>query len=321
MDEDEVKQHIERWAKSESGVSDVLPEQTVIPGGLKTDFVVKNNQGGIIYLIECKGSQGQGELAKGIGQAQQYDFQKRKNPQAASAKAILAVPEDTVAELENLYVPREVSVMLVTDKGSVMPWTRHPMSKSSQMELQISKTFYVRDIEFGHIKGILEVIDQMATSTAGPLDERSLRRQIRAKFPGIAASGYNHLITIRKLGLMDEEHRLTSSGYATLRMVQKKKLAPFNRTMVELFYPFLINVMNAMVLFARQKKQLLSDLKFSDKDLAETINSAWRRKVRFMNDPRTVGTVIRMLRELGVVTFHGPKHYELNKLVHSEFLP
>jgi len=43
--------------------------------------------------------------------------------------------------------------------------------------------------------------------------------------------------------------------------------------------------------------------------------------VRFLYDPRTVGTTLRILRELGAIEEVGKGKIRLKRLVHAEFLP
>jgi len=96
----------------------------------------------------------------------------------------------------------------------------------------------------------------------------------------------------------------------------------FKQEMCKLFYCFIINVTNSILLVAREKGQSLSSLEFTAAELADAICASWGEKVRFLYDPRTVGTVVRILQELGVIAkAKKASNYKFIKLVHPEYLP
>jgi len=319
LDENTVKKYVRKWLQNQAEVDQILTEQQLIPGGLATDFITKSKVGKILHAVECKGSVDIGELAKGIGQAYQYDYQKQKNQLAKDAKAIFVCPQDVEDELDMLKIPEGIFVFLVSKSGTLYQRKKHPVSKSTEMELQLPRTFYIRDVELNHLENIIELVHEMGRKAPEGLSQEEILKAIEKKFPHIAARGYNHLITLRSLGLLDDRNLLSPKGHEVHELIMTSKEA-FLREMCDYFYPFIINVLNALVEIALETDSPLGEIKCSAKDIAERICKTWGTKVRFLYDPRTVGTTLRILRELGAVEVLDGK-IRLRRLVHSEFLP
>ena len=322
MKETTVKKYVKKWLMQQPQVDDVLAEQQLISGGLVADFLAKSRRGEILHIVECKGSVDIGELAKGLGQAYQYDYQAQKNRLAKNARVLFICPEGLTGELDTLKVPRGVQVYLVSKGGTLFARRKHPVSKSPQKELQLPKTFYLRDVELNHLESIIRLIHKMGRKKPGGLSSDEIQRRIKTEYPHIAARGYNHLITLRSLGLLNAKNLLTPHGYEIYDLATTSKEA-FLREMCESFYPFIINVMNAMVVIAYEKKDTLDEIECTAEDIAKKICSVWGTKVRFLYDHRTVGTTLRILRELGAVEISGKRKIKikLKRLVHADFLP
>ena len=319
MEENTVKKYVRKWLENQTGVDQVLTEQQLVPGGLATDFITKSKVGGILHAVECKGSVDIGELAKGIGQAYQYDYQKQKNPLSKDASAIFVCPQDVEDQLDMLRIPEGISVYLVSKSGTLYGRKKHPVSKSTEMELQLPRTFYIRDVELNHLESIIKLIHEMGRKSPEGLAQEEILHAVEKKFPNIAARGYNHLITLRSLGLLDEKNLLSPKGHEAHELAMTSKEA-FLREMCDSFYPFIINVLNALVEIALEKNNPPSKIECSSKDIADRICMTWGTKVRFLYDPRTVGTILRILRELGATEDANGK-IRLKRLVHPEFLP
>ncbi len=321
MKETTVKKYVKKWLQQQAQVDDVLAEQQLISGGLVTDFLTKSRRGKILHIIECKGSVDIGELAKGLGQVYQYDYQAQKNRLAQNAKVLFVCPEDMTKELDTLRVPRGVHVYLVSKGGTLFARKKHHASKSSQKELQLPKTFYLRDVELNHLESIIRLIHKMGRKKPDGLSRDEIQDKIKIEFPQIAARGYNHLITLKALGLLNARNLLTPHGYEIYDLITTSKEA-FLREMCESFYPFIINVLNAIVVIAYEKKNILSEIECTAEDIAGKICSIWGTKVRFLYDHRTIGTTLRILRELGAVEIMGKRKtkIKLKRLVHADFL-
>lgn len=319
LDEETVKGIIENWLVTRPNVVQILREQIIISEGLTTDLMGFNSEGEIVYIVECKGSVDISELAKGIGQAYQYVFQKSMNPRAVEAEVLLAVPTDINRHFDRLRIPEEIKVFLVSEDGSVYERVRRRIGAPA-VELQLPRTFYIRDVELDHIRYLVLTIHDMSMGQRGRLNLTRIMERVRNERPEIAASGYNHFITLRSLGLINAENKLTPKGYHMLGLIERSQEA-FQREMCESFYCFLINVLNAMFLMAIEKGQRLNEIECTHQEIADKICALWGQTVRFMYDPRTISTAMRILRELGSVTYLGRGRYKFNKLVHREFLP
>lgn len=322
MKETTVKKYAKKWLQQQPQVDDVLAEQQLISGGLVVDFLAKSRRGRILSIVECKGSVDIGELAKGLGQAYQYDYQAQKNRLAKNAKVLFICPEDMTKELDTLRVPRGVLVYLVSKGGTLFARKKHPVSKSLQKELQLPKTFYLRDVELNHLESIIRLIHKMGRKKPAGLSRDGIQRKIKKEYPHIAARGYNHLITLKSLGLLNDRNLLTPHGHEIYDLITTSKEA-FLREMCESFYPFIINVLNAIVVIAYEKGDKLNEIECTAKDIANKVCSIWGTKVRFLYDHRTIGTTLRILRELGAVEVIGTRKIKikLKRLVHADFLP
>ena len=319
MDEDTVKKYTRKWLENQAGVDQILAEQQLVPGGLVADFLTKGKAGKVLHVVECKGSVDIGELAKGIGQSYQYDYQKQKNSMSKDAEVFFVCPRDVEKELDLLRVPDGISVYMISKSGTIYQRKRHPVSKSVEMELQLPRTFYIRDLELNHIESIIKLVHEMGRKSPEGLSQEEILETIGKEFPYIAARGYNHLISLRSLGLLDERNLLSPSGHEVHELIMTSKEA-FLREMCDSFYPFIINILNALVEIALETGSSLSKINCTSKDIADKICKVWGTRVRFLYDPRTVGTTLRILRELGAIE-ESDSGIKLKRLVHSEFLP
>jgi len=310
MKETTVMKYVKKWLQQQPQVDDVLAEQQLISGGLVADFLAKSRRGKILHIVECKGSVDIGELAKGLGQAYQYDYQAQKNRLAKNAKVLFICPEDMTKELDTLRVPRGVRVYLVSKGGTLFERKKHPVSKSLQKELQLPKTFYLRDVELNHLESIIRLIHKMGRKKADGLSRDEIQRKIKKEYSHIAARGYNHLITLKSLGLLNDRNLLTPRGHEIYDLITTSKEA-FLREMCESFYPFIINVLNAIVVIAYEKGDTLNEIECTAKDIANKVCSIWGTKLRFLYDHRTIGTTLRILRELGAVEVIGTRKIKI----------
>lgn len=319
MEENKVKEYTENWLKKQSNVTQVLKEQIIISEGLATDLMGIDSAGEIVYIVECKGSVDLGELAKGIGQCYQYNYQKSLNRKAVGAEVILSIPKDRNDLLDLLKIPEGIKIYLVDENGDLFERVKRKIGKPS-IELQLPQTFYIRDIELDHIKYLIQLIYDLGIKSSGKLSVKEIEKEVKKHRPQIAASGYNHLITIRALGLINSQNKLTPEGYHILGLIEKSNVA-FQKEMCKYFYCFIINVINAILIIAKERKQKLDSIKCTNSEIADKICSIWGDRVRFMYDPRTISTVIRILKELGVLKVKREGRYEIVKLIHPEFLP
>jgi len=320
LKEDTIKKYVKKWLHQQSHVAEVLPEQQLIIGGLVADFITKSKTGEILHIVECKGSVDIGELAKGTGQVYQYDYQRQKNKMAEKASILFVCPEDVTRELDRLRVPRGVHVYLVSKGGTLFSRKKHPISKSTEKELQLPKTFYLRDVEINHLESIIRLIHKMGREKPEGLSRDEIQDKIGEKYSYIAARGYNHLITLRSLGLLNDVNLLTPKGHEIYELIKTSREA-FLREMCESFYPFIINVLNAIVVIAYENKNSSSEIEVTAEDIAKKICSIWGTRVRFLYDHRTVGTTLRILRELGAIEEIEKRKIRLKRLVHPDFLP
>ncbi|HZY95446.1 MAG TPA: hypothetical protein VFE98_11445 [Candidatus Bathyarchaeia archaeon] len=318
MNEDIVVDHTEQWLTKLPNVTSVQRNQIIMTGGLEADLVGYNSAGDGVYVVECKGSVGLNGVAQGLGQVYQYAYQKSLSRKWQVADVLFVLPEDIANILDRLKIPDKVKVYLVSPSGQISERIRRRGVKPT-IELQLPNTFYIRDCEINHFKDILTIIDELSRARTGSIADVEIRKEIHQRHPKIAASGYNHLITIRSLGILGGHNRLTPKGYQIFGLLEKGD-EPFYREFSDMFYCFLVNVMNAVLLIANDKKTSLQSIKCTDKDIAKKICDTWNATVRFMYDPRTVSTAKRILKELGALDYT-TSSVTLKKLVHPTYLP
>ncbi|KYC44561.1 MAG: hypothetical protein APG10_01639 [Candidatus Methanofastidiosum methylothiophilum] len=153
-----------------------------------------------MYIVECKGSEGINQIVRGIGQAYQYYYQKNFSMKSKNAEILFILPKDSESTLTKLMIPKDISVYLVSDDGNVYERVRREFSEYD-VELQLPQTFYIRDIELNHIKDIITLIDELSFKK-NEVNHILLQKEIETKYPDIAAAGYNHLITLRSMGII-----------------------------------------------------------------------------------------------------------------------
>ncbi len=299
-------------------MASVQRNQIIITGGLEADLLGYDSGGEVVYIVECKGSQGLTGIAQGIGQAYQYFHQKTLNTKARDAEVLLTCPKDTENVFTSLHVPDDIRIFFVSPDGNLYERVRRKQGTPT-VELQLPNTFYIRDCEINHFKGIIQTIEVLGRKTNKPLVQSNVTDQIGRRLPKIAAAGYNHLITLRAIGAIDARYKLTPKGYHLFGLIEKRDES-FKRELCDHFYCFLINAMNALVLIANAKKNTLDAIECTNKEIADKICEVWGQTVRFMYDPRTISTAMRILHELGVVEYKD-SHIALKKLVHATYLP
>lgn len=321
MDEARVVSYVVDWLKKLPETAAVREDYVIFNGGLTPDIVAFDSGGKATYLVECKGSVNVTGLVQGIGQAFEYVFQKQFNNNLKTGKVALAIPKNIEEQLKFLEIPKGVGILLVDDEGRIFTGERRKAEKEYSFELQLPDTFYIRDVEINHLASIIKIIDDISRRNQGPIRQERILKKIADKCPRIAARGFNHLITLRSLGILDYENRLSPKGLTVLKMIETSD-EKFKQEMCRLFYCFIINVINAVLLIALNKRQTLDRIEFNNRELADVIYQSWGKKVRFLNDHRTVGTVIRILSELGVITKNRKlRVYKFSKLIHPDYLP
>jgi len=322
MTEDDVKIFTKKWLSDQPSVSQVLPEQKIIREGLTADFIAYASDGEIKYVVECKGSADIGEIAKGLGQVDQYNYQKQFNKKAINAEVYFICPRDRELFFKVLKIPKDVKVLLVDESGKILE--RKP-SKSPRgkivTELQLPNTFYIRDIYFEDIKVLIKVIDGLTPKYKGDrgIPRKIIMSEAKKQRPQMVAEGYNHLITLMSLGFINSQNMLTPEGYKMLGYIERSENI-FYRELMNLFYTFIINVLNALIHIAKDKKQTIDKIMCTQKEISHKIDELWGDQVRFLYDPRTVSTVVRILEELRVLKRRGDS-YSILSLCHPYLLP
>lgn len=301
-------------------VVEISEDFLLFAGGLTPDLVAWDADHRAVYIVECKGSVNVTGVVQGIGQAYEYLYQKDLNRKTRTGKIALALPQEIRGELAYLDIPKRINVLLVDEKGRVFTEDRGKARAKPSPELHLPETVYLRDLEINHIATILKVINELSPKSRGYLPQKKIKSAVKKANPKIAAEGYNHFITLRGLGLIDYENRLSSKGLTALKMSETSE-ARFQQEMCAALYCFILNVINGIILVAAEKQVPLNNIPVSNKEIANAICKAWGEKVRFLNDGRTTGTVSRILLELGVIKRVPGGRIALQKLVHPDFLP
>lgn len=326
MDENEVKRIIKRFLKQSPLYGTISPEQQIIVGGCTADFGVESPKGDGVLLIECKGSGNPGTIAGGIGQAVQYNYQKKFNSTYKNANIWFVCPRDIISILNKFYIPKNIEIKLVERPNKVFDYRR--TASTIESELQLPGTFYIEGIRIKFIREAIRVIFNLCKEKEGALNREEIKKELGKKCSRLSASAHrNTLITLSSLDIIygagKQRNRLTPKGYRLYGILNQSE-EEFNNEMIDIFYPFLINVINAFLAIALNKGQKLDEIKCSNKEISKKINELYGEEVRYLNNPRRINTIIHILEELGVlISSEGrrAKKYKINKLIHPKYLP
>lgn len=224
--------------------------------------------------------------------------------------------------IDVVQFPDGTKIFLVDENGNFYEKTKDKKrSGEYETELQLPKTFYLRDVEIIHLEMLLVSIYHLSIRIKGKLDRKKIDESVKNHYgKSISANSYNHFITLSSLGMIDSNNRLTLKGYSmAIQAIENNK--SFKKEMMNEFYSYLINTINAVLIHIKNTGQKLDDFKITGKDTVTTLENNYNQKIRFLNDERTTGTVLRILVEYGVLEKRGISKYSFNKLIHPYFLP
>lgn len=321
MNETVVKRIIKSYLERQPGISKILTEQPIIDNGCVADIIAISFSGEIKYVVECKGSGNPGTLAGGIGQAYQYLYQKQFNKQAKNAKIWFVCPQDCEQKLKVLKIPNEIEVFLVAAPSNVVAYIQRGKKQFLTSELQLPQTFYVEGIKLDVIKEAIKVIEKLQRKRKRKLSRELIKQNLGKYYSRLSPSSHrNTLITMSSLGIIDNDNRLTPEGYRLFGILKRSEQLFFNE-MISIFYSFLINVLNAMIVLARDKNQYLNNIECTNEEICKKINELYGQEVRYLNNPRRMNTILHILEEVGAITFISRGHYRINGLIHPSLLP
>lgn len=319
MDEPEVVKIIEDYLKSFPNIRRTIKEQPIIQNSVITDIFGEEEDGTISYIVEAKGSESPGTIAGGIGQAFQYNYQKRYNNKTENAQVIFACPKDVEHILINFLIPEDIEVWVIDDSGKVFNFQVN-QSRESKSELQLPGTFFVEGITIQAIREAIILINQLGKNSE-KLDRKTIQEALEERCPYLSASGHrNTLITLSTLSIINNQNKLTPKGWQLYGLLQESE-EKFKRKMIETFYPFIINVLNALIEISKDKNESINKINCTQTEISKKINHLYNTNVRFFNNPRRISTVIKILEELEVIVRSSPSQYKILKLIHPLYLP
>jgi len=318
MDENKVKEIIRDWLSKIPNVSQIIPESSLISGGLVADFLTKQSNGQIIHIIECKGSVDMGEITKGLGQCYQYLFQSQMSRESSNSEIIFVCPEDRESILKVMKIPDNVKVLYISYRNEVYERRISKTSEKMSLELQIPGTFYIRDIMFADYITIFEKIDDLSYKTKGTISKEDIVYDLNET----QATAYrNFLITFRTLGFIDSNNRFTPEGYRLLGIL-KQSSNGFYKELTRIYYPLFLNILNALIHISIKNNDSLNNINCTHKDISNAFQEIWGSDVRFMKDHQTISTLMRNLEELMCIKKIGKGgSYKINSMIHPDYLP
>lgn len=268
----------------------------------------------IKYIVECKGSLKPGSIAGGLGQAYQYYYQKKYSPSIMlDAKIYFACPYDMKKYLDFMNIPKEIDAIYLTKENGEVILYQKTKNLVVQNQIQLKGTSFIEGVTIGLIKEVILLI--------GSLNEKEKNRKefgklMHEKYPSLGADTHskNSLIPLRDMGLV-EGFDLTPEGYRTYLAIMKSD-KKFINIMVEKFYPFIINIMNAIIHHTRETNQKLDFVTFNQKDIEKKIKDIYGAEVRFF-DSRRLSYGLQILEEIGAIkkiNRNGKKGYEIIKI-------
>lgn len=273
-------------------VDRVDTEIKFITDGLTCDVVgIQASQ--IKYIVECKGELSPGGIAGGLGQAYQYTHQKDfLNTVDSNSKVMFACPINAEPFLNLMKIPNEISDILLVDGQSSVRTYKKTRSNSGEIMLHIAGTTYLEGMSIERIKHVLEVLVEIQNKN----DKRTkFDILIKKRIPEVKDTR-NLLISINTLGI-SKDFQLTQKGYALYGSLKNSDIA-FKMEMQKILEPTLSVILNAIIIFAKNEGQTLSEIKFTLQQLEEQIEEIFGEKVNYF-DYRRLGQPVLMLCELG----------------------
>ena len=311
MEESKVVQIVEAYLNSFPTMRRTIKEQPIIQNSVLTDIFGEEEDGTISYIVEAKGSESPGTIAGGIGQALQYNYQKRYNNKTENARVVFACPKDVEHILVNFIIPEDIEVWVIDDSGRVFNF-QVDQSRESKSELQLPGTFFIEGITIQVIKDAIILINQLGKNSE-KLDRKIIQEELEKICPYLSASGHrNTLITLSTLSIINNQNTLTPKGWQLYGLLQESEVK-FKRKMIETFYPFIINVLNALLEISKDKNESINNINCTQIEISKKIN--------FFNNPRRISTVVKILEELEIIERPSLHQYNILKLIHPLYLP
>lgn len=309
MIEPDVVSAIKKYIGSLPDVKTVSGEYRFVPDGCTSDVIGYDFAGKIKYIVECKGSTSPGVIAGGIGQAYQYEYQKRYDKNVAKDSGVyFACPIDMRAYLDFMEIPKQIKSIFLVNQNKTISIYNTSKKKNNNNILQIAGTAY---LEATSIELITLSIETLVELEEKKRNKRDFEDIMKLKYPKIK-DHRNTLITPRSLGLVDR-YELTPKGYSLYSILKRNK-EEYKNELIKLLYPSLMVVTNALVLFVRDSKKSLHSFTFTTKDLESKIIEIYGGEVNYF-DFRRLSSPIKILQEIGVLTINKDSSFKLNNLI------
>lgn len=314
MEESEVVSIMRNFLENLPDVTSVGTEFCPNTNCCKTDLKAYAGDK-IKYLIECKGSLKPGGIAGGIGQAYQYYYQRKYSKSISQdVKIYFACPYDMKKYLDYMNIPCEINAIYLTkENGEIILYQRTKNIKI-QNQIQLKGTFFIEGVKIGLIK---EVILLLGSIREEKKNRKDFGKMMYERYSSLSADTHakNSLIPLRDIGLV-QGFDLTPEGYR-IYLAIKKSDKKFKGIIVEKFYPFIINILNAILQHSKDTNQKIDFVTFNQKDLEKKIIEIYGAEVRFF-DTRRLSYGLQILEEIGAIKKiikGGKKGYEIIKIV------
>lgn len=302
------------WLKKLPNISKVLTDTAMLDNTEEIDFVTKNSKGNIVHAVFCLNSTSEDIIKRKIKTIENY--QNQINRTSKDIEIILISPYDNESIFENIEIPNYIRIFLIRSKNNIFEKTKNKLFDENK-DYQIPGTFYVRDILFKHHVTIFNMIDELSKRNNKRLSKDEILKEIRNQ----STANKNFLITYRTLGFINDNYRFTSEGLRLMGFLKNSK-ASFYKELTKIYYPFFINIINALVMIAIKNDYSLSNIKCTYKEISNMIKDIWGTDIRFLKDGQTISTLMRNLEELMCIQKIGKGGaYKLNGIIHPEFLP
>jgi len=309
MQEDYVKTVIREYLKNQPSITSIGTEFCPAKNCCVTDLIGYEGKK-IRYLVECKGSGAPGVIAGGIGQACQYYYQKLYSKSIdKKAKILFACPYDMKKFLDLMKIPKEINQILLVKEDGIITFYKETKSKKIVNQIQLPGTSYIEGLDLNLFKKVLILLFKLKREDKNRKRFGEIMHKIVPTFSE-DTHRKNTLVPLRDMGVV-ERFDLTPHGYY-LYGVLKRSEKEFNQLMISKFYPFVINILNAIIQFARDTKQDLSCVKFNNKEIEKKIVETYGAEVRFF-DYRRLTYGIKLLVDIGALV-PCKKGYKISKI-------
>ena len=311
----------------------VLIKEFRLSNGIKADIAVLDySKTKILALIESKPEKlGIHAFMTAVGQTSQYQHHIKNELHYISSNSgvsfddncivFIATGVNAVTDIDCSKIKTDHGVKLLLIDSSTATTSSYDLNNPKDISRLSSRysgginfisicPYYFRDNRLSELYLALKICYLCGfESRLGKLDRK---KQLESLFisasPINPGNARNLFITLSKLGFIDIENRLTPTGYYLMNLSYSQFVEEMS---FNYFYPYISNIMNALITFASKSGDSLDAINITNEELKQEINeNQGGFTVQFLTDSGTryISHWLNVLRDdLGAISFQSNK--------------